>query len=214
MIATLLLAAVQVGPNPTPLELEPLPVHRREKVPAETEAAPAPVATAAGLAVAGNMAIIEGEYEKALTLLGQARSLAESEGKPRLAAETGLDRARALMMLGRNDEAGLALDQARAELPGDAQAWVVSSVNARRKGDLAKAQKLIEESIQFAPRDPGVGLEAGTIAYMVGDDEAALRSWQSVIDTAPASDEAEFARQYLESAGIVAAHGKEEPIGR
>ena len=43
------------------------------------------------------------------------------------------------------------------------------------------------------PRDPQVGLEAGVIAVLSGRDDAARKSWQSVIAAAPDSDEAKTA---------------------
>ena len=208
MGVSLLLLAMQVGPNPTPVDLPPLPVHERDKPQQAEVAVPrTSSASAAEKAIIGNAAIVEGDFDRAIALFDEARSLALAEGKPVMAAEIGLDHARALMLLGRNDEASVALDQIRLALPGKAEAWVISSVNARRLDDFAKAQRLIEEAVQFAPQDPGVGLEAGTIAYLTGNFEAASRSWQSVIDTSPESDEAEFAKQYLESAAIEASHG-------
>ena len=123
-----------------------------------------------------------------------------------MAAEIGLDNARALMMLGRNEEAESELNVVREVLPGNAHAWVVSSVNARRLENYGKAQALIDEALVFAPEDPGVGLEAGTLAYQLGEDAAALAHWQAVVEKAPDSDEADFARQYLESFAIASQH--------
>jgi hypothetical protein len=42
-----------------------------------------------------------------------------------------------------------------------------------------------------------VALEAGLIAVLAGRDEAARKSWQSVIAIAPTSAEAQTARDYL-----------------
>jgi tetratricopeptide (TPR) repeat protein len=209
IIATLLLMAAQVGPNPSPLELEPLPIPRGKPSVVAAPDAPEPdLATASRTgAIAGNQSIISGDYDGAAELLRQAQDAAIAADEPAMAAEIGLDRARALMMLGRTDEAADLLEAARVDLPGHAHAWVVSSVNARRMGEFEKATTLIAEALSFAPKDPGVSLEAGTLAYMAGDDQSALVHWQGIIDRAPESSEAEFAAQYIESLKATAAFG-------
>ena len=45
--------------------------------------------------------------------------------------------------------------------------------------------------------DPEVGLEAGVIAMLGGNESAARKSWQSVLDAAPDSVAAGTARGYL-----------------
>lgn len=215
MFTAALMLALQVGPNPSALELEPLPIPRggqAQVIAADTapDTAPAPdpeMAARTG-AIAGNQAIITGDYEDALSLLGAAQNAAQRAGNTVMAAEIRLDRARALMMLGRNAEADGELAAARAALPGHAHAWTVSAVNARRMGEYSEAQSLLAEALSFAPVDPGVRLEAGTLAYMAGDDESAIAHWQSVIDNSPGSGEAEFAAQYIASARASAAHGE------
>ncbi|HZF45775.1 MAG TPA: hypothetical protein VEZ26_05540, partial [Sphingomonadaceae bacterium] len=47
------------------------------------------------------------------------------------------------------------------------------------------------------PANPAIGLEAGVIAALAGADDAARKSWQSVVETAPDSPEAQTARDYL-----------------
>lgn len=199
--SALLLTLAQVGPNPAPMELEPLPIPRKNQSVVAVPEAPAPdQATAARTgAIAGNQAIIAGEYESAIHLLGEARSAAIMAEDGQMAAEIGLDRARALMMLGRDEEAESELAVVREALPGNAHAWVVSSVNARRLDNFEKAAALVAEALAFAPIDPGVRLEAGTLAYMAGDDASAINHWQDVIANTPASSEARIAEQYLAS---------------
>jgi len=210
-----LILAAQVGPDPAPMALEPLPIPYDNKA---DDARPAPAdfaKQAIAWSVEGNRAIVAGDPEGALKHFDLAREYAISAGEVAMLVDIDLDRARALMMLGRNEEAVALLDDVRLRSPGNADAWVFSAVAARRHGDLAKAQSLIAEAAGFAPANPGVGLEAGTIAWVAGREDAAIASWRSVIEVAPDSDEAEFARQYLESAGIELAHGQtEEIVGR
>lgn len=116
------------------------------------------------------------------------------------AALTGaiaLDRASALVALGRNDDATTALIIARAAIPEDAQAWLLSATLARRTGDLATAQTQIEQAVTLDPRDPAIGLEAGVIAALGGRDEAARKSFESVVAAAPDSPQGTAAKQYL-----------------
>ena len=62
---------------------------------------------------------------------------------------------------------------------------------------LAAAQAQIATAAELAPRDPEVGLEAGVIAMLAGNEAAARKSWQSAIATAPASEAAATAKGYL-----------------
>lgn len=126
-------------------------------------------------------------------------------GAAALGGEIEIDRARALVALGRSDEARGALARARARVPGNAQAWLLSATLERRQGDLDQAQALIEKAAQLAPADPETGLEAGVIAVLAGRDEAARKSWLSVIAAAPATDAARTAQRYLDQLGTPAA---------
>ncbi len=181
------------------MELEPLPVPRSKSTVVAAPDAPEPdPATAARTgAIAGNQAIISGDFLGAVDILATAQRAATDAGELQMAAEISLDKARALMMLGRFEDADATLEHARTDLPGNAHAWVVSAVNARRMENFDKAERLIAEALSFAPNDPGVGLEAGILAYMAGDDASALRHWRSVIENADASAEARIAEQYL-----------------
>ena len=88
-------------------------------------------------------------------------------------------------------------------MPDNAQAWLLSATLSRRDGDLATAQTRIERAAMLAPLDPAIGLEAGLIAALGGRDEAARRSWQSVIEAVPGSAEAATAQGYLDQLGSV-----------
>jgi Flp pilus assembly protein TadD len=86
---------------------------------------------------------------------------------------------------------------ARAALPYNSQAWLLSATLARRLGALDDAQKFIEQAALLKPTDPEIGLEAGVIAVLSGRDDAARKSWDSVIEMAPESQFAETAGSYL-----------------
>lgn len=146
-------------------------------------------------ALAGNAAIAAGDAEGALGALDQAT--ADAAGQGTLAGKIALDTARALVALGNNEEAAEALTAARAALPLDAQAWLLSATLSRRSGDLAAAQPQIERAAALDPRSRVIGLEAGVIAVLSGREEAARKSWLSVVEASPDSAEAEIARGYL-----------------
>lgn len=152
-------------------------------------------------AMAGNAALAAGQPGQALALLAPAASAAQAAGDKALTASIALDRARALVAVNQPDEAATALAQAREAEPGNAQAWLLSATLARRQNRLIEAQAQIEQAAAIAPRDPEVGLEAGVIAVLSGKDEAARRSWNSVLAMAPQSDAAATARQYLSQLG-------------
>jgi tetratricopeptide (TPR) repeat protein len=126
---------------------------------------------------------------------------ADTQGDAALAGTIAIDRATALVALGRNDEAGAALAAARAATPDDPQAWLLSATLARRTGDLATAQAQIERAAALDPRDPAIGLEAGVIAALGGRDDAARKSFDSVVAAAPDSAQAAAAKQYLAQLG-------------
>ena len=146
-------------------------------------------------ALAGAASLAAGDASTALALLDAARGEAAKSGA--LAGEIAVDRARALVALNRSAEAALALGEARAAHPNDAQAWLLSATLSRRQGDLVSAQAQIEKAATLAPQDPAVGLEAGVIAALGGKEAAARLSFESVIALAPESEQAAAARAYL-----------------
>lgn len=152
-------------------------------------------------ALAGNVALAQGDNADALALLDWARADATRAADHALEGGIALDRARALVGLGRSDEASAALVEARALTPENALAWLLSATLSRRSGKLDEAQKQIEQAAVLAPRDPEVGLEAGVIAMLAGREDAARQSWNSVIAAAPGSDAARTAQGYLDQLG-------------
>jgi len=147
--------------------------------------------------LAGNAALATGDAAGGLALLDAAATDAGQAKDTGLAGLIAIDRARALVPLGRTAEAAKALEQARIALPGNAQAWLLSATLSRRLGKLAEAQGQIEKAAALLPVDPEIGLEAGVIAMLAGREDAARKSWQSVLGAAPDSPAAATARGYL-----------------
>jgi len=163
-------------------------------------------------AMAGNAALAQGDAARALAVLDLARKDAEiTSDDPHLAGDIAMDRARALVSLQRLDEAGEALVEARGGNPNNAQAWLLSATLSRRQGRLAQAQAQIQTASELLPTDPEIGLEAGVIAVLAGHDEAARKSWQSVLAAAPSSPQAETARGYLAQLAPPPAGGSRTP---
>ena len=148
-------------------------------------------------AMAGNAALAQGAWERALAPLDMALADAKAASDLRLTGEVQIDRARALVALKREAEASDALVEARTSAADNSLAWLLSATLSRRQGKLGPAQAQISTAAQLAPRDPEMGLEAGVIAMLAGNEAAARKSWQSAIDTAPASEAAATAKGYL-----------------
>jgi tetratricopeptide (TPR) repeat protein len=152
-------------------------------------------------AMAGNAALAGNDLPAALADLDKAVADAGLAGDKPLAGSIAADKARALVALGRNDEAAATLLQARADAPQNADVWLLSATLSRRMSDLEAAQTQIETAAGLDPRDPAIGLEAGVIAALAGHDEAARKSWDAVVALAPDSPEAKSARAYLAEIG-------------
>ncbi len=147
-------------------------------------------------ALAGNAALAGGDAAGALDLLTLAESDAQAAADATLVALAAIDKARALVALGRGDEALAALDAATTLAPERAEGWLLKATLLRRLGQLDAAQTAIERAVSATPTDPEIGLEAGVIAVLAGRDEAARQSWQSVIALGP-GPAADTAQEYL-----------------
>lgn len=156
-------------------------------------------------ALAGNALLAADDPAGALTALDLARGDSLNGLDAKLRSGIEVDRARAMVALGRPDEAAVALAEARIAAPANHQAWLLSATLARRQDKLADAQIYIERAAQLFPVDPEIGLEAGVIAVLSGRDEAARKSWLSVIKAAPNSPSAKTAQGYLDQLGPEAA---------
>ncbi|WP_422357269.1 tetratricopeptide repeat protein [Qipengyuania flava] len=158
----------------------------------------APAYQARLAAMSGNAAMAQGKPAIAEIAFARAIRFASSSGDMPLLASVAVDRARALVALGRNEEAVAALSDARNSDPTHARAWLLSATLSRRLERLGEAREQIAQAATLSPQDPAVGLEAGVIAALSGREEEARRSFQSVLDVAPQSEEAARAHSYLE----------------
>lgn len=163
----------------------------REETPAEETRTRARFA-----ALAGNAALAGGDAAGALDLLTLAEIDAQAAADATLVALAAIDKARALVALGRGDEALAALDAATTLAPTRAEGWLLKATLLRRLGQLDAAQTAIERAVSVTPTDPEIGLEAGVIAVLAGRDDAARQSWQSVVALGP-GPAADTAQEYL-----------------
>lgn len=152
-------------------------------------------------AMAGNAALPAGDVQGALSLFEQAEADARASASADLIALVEVDRARALVGLNRLDEAEALLRDAWKLRPKDGEPPLLLATLLRRLNRLEEAQGVIADAAELDPANPSVGLEAGVIAILSGREDAARQSWQSVIETAPGSDQAEVAQIYLDELG-------------
>ncbi len=152
-------------------------------------------------AMAGNAALAGGQPARALMALALAHDDAVDVGDKAALGEIAFDKARALVALYRAIEARVALNEAAAAIPENSDVWLLSATLYRRTAKLEIAQQHIEKAAALSPLDPAVGLEAGVIAMLAGREDAARKSWKSVVATSPQSAEAAQAKAYLAQIG-------------
>lgn len=160
-----------------------------------------PRARARFAALAGAAALGGGDAEGALPLLTLAESDAQTAKSPQLEAIAASDRARALVALGRAEQALAALENSTALAPDRAEGWLLKATLLRRLERLPEAQTAIERAAGLAATNPEIALEAGVIAVLAGRDDAARKSWQSVLALAPDNPAAATAKDYLAQIG-------------
>lgn len=170
-------------------------------VPKQQEVAAVPL-----MGMAGNAALAAGKPEDALGWLDRAvavQGYGQGGADNAALAEIQIDRSRALVALARNAEAASALDEVHRLAPEAPEGWLLSATLARRVDDLPRAQRDIEIASKYDPRDPRIGLEAGVIAVLSGRDDAARKSWESVVAVDGDGDAGKVAKSYLEQLGPV-----------
>ena len=149
-------------------------------------------------AMAGNAAMAEGDTDAAIGLLDRAGGMALAADDGELAADLRVDLARVLVRVGREEDAALALAEAREADALDAEAWLLSATLSRRLERLFEAQSQIQRASFLSPRDPQVALEAGVIAALSGRADDARSNFETVVRLAPGSPESERAQGYLD----------------
>ena len=113
---------------------------------------------------------------------------------PQLEGEVHLDLARAAVALNEPATARTHIDKGLALVPKDAFGWYLSAALARRQNDLALAKEHIAKAVSLAPDDAGILLEAGNIAGVSGEKEAALGLYARAARAAPDSEAGKAAR--------------------
>ncbi len=143
-------------------------------------------------AQSGNAWLAGGDTAKAIAALtiaiDSATISAENKG------EALLDRARAQVAAGDAAAARSDIDAALDAEPRQPMAWLLSATLARRVKDLPRAQGDITQAIKLAPEDGPIQLEAGNIAALSGNVEAAKAAWQAAARFAPGTPTADNAR--------------------
>ncbi|HEX8307733.1 MAG TPA: tetratricopeptide repeat protein [Allosphingosinicella sp.] len=135
---------------------------------------------------AGNARLAAGDAASARKAFESA--LATKSLAPQLEGEVHLDLARAAAALGDPATARAHIDKGLALVPKDAFGWYLSAALARKQSDLATAKAHIAKAVGLAPDDPAILLEAGNIAGLSGEKEAALGLYARTARVAPGSD--------------------------
>jgi len=171
-----------------------------------------PARKAAFAAMAALAMLEQNDAARADTAFAEAQALARSGGDAQLAGDIAIDRARAQVALKHDAAAAASLADGRSASPRNAAGWLLSATLSRRGGNLAEAQRYIEQAADLAPFDAAIGLEAGVIAVLSGREAAARKSWESVIKVAPGSEAANLATGYLDQLGPAAPASTPAPM--
>lgn len=141
---------------------------------------------------AGNARLAAGEAAEARKAFDSA--LATRLLAPRLEGEVQLDLARASVALGEAAAARAHIDKGLALVPDDPFGWYLSAALARRQNDLGLAREHIAKAVGLAPDDASILLEAGNIAGLSGEKDAALGLYARALRAAPDSEAGKAAK--------------------
>jgi tetratricopeptide (TPR) repeat protein len=150
---------------------------------------------------AGNARLAAGDPAGARRAFDSA--LATKMLVPQLEGEVQLDLGRAAVALGDPAAARVHIDKGLALVPKDPFGWYLSAALARRQNDLALARDHIAKAVSLASDDAAILLEAGNIAGVSGEKEAALGLYAKAARLAPGSEAGKAAQ-----AAIAANEGK------
>lgn len=145
----------------------------------------------------GNSWLAEGDGVKARQAFDAA--LAGGTLTPELRGEVHLDRARAAVLLGDLAAARKEIDQGLALVPADPFGWYLSSALALREQSIARAKEDIGKGLALAPNDPDLLVQAGNVAGVSGDVEAARAFYERAVKAAPASSAGRAAQAALDA---------------
>lgn len=143
-----------------------------------------------------------GEAAAAIEALSIALDDAATAGDAALAGIIAADRA--IMQVASGDMTGAeaTLAQARQTASQAMRIWLLSATLARRNGELVQAQDYIAQGERRGTPDAAFDLEAGVIAALQGQGEAARTRFQRVIEAERTGDLAAQARGYLDQLRI------------
>ncbi|HEX9946196.1 MAG TPA: tetratricopeptide repeat protein [Allosphingosinicella sp.] len=141
---------------------------------------------------AGNARLAAGDAAAARKAFDSA--LATRMLIPQLEGEVHLDLGRAAVSLNDLGAARTHIDKGLALVPGDPFGWYLSAALARKQNDIARAREHIAKAVSLAPDDAPILLEAGNIAGVSGEKEAALGLYARAERVAPNSDVGKAAR--------------------
>jgi tetratricopeptide (TPR) repeat protein len=141
---------------------------------------------------AGNARLAAGDAASARKAFESA--LAAKTLIPQLEGEVYLDLGRAAVALGDPAAARTQIDKGLALVPKDPFGWYLSAALARKQNDLALARDHIARAVALAPDDSGILLEAGNIAGLSGERDAALGLYARAARAAPGSEAAKAAQ--------------------
>jgi tetratricopeptide (TPR) repeat protein len=144
---------------------------------------------------AGNAWVAAGEPGRATAAFDAA--LAATTLTPQFRGEIHLDRARAAVAASNEAGARVDIDKALTLVPQDPFAWYLSAALARRQNDLKRAREEIAKAASLAPDEASILVEAGNIAGLSDDPDAARTLFERAIRLQPNSEAARAARAAL-----------------
>jgi tetratricopeptide (TPR) repeat protein len=147
----------------------------------------------------GNAWLAGGEAAKARAAFDAA--LAAGLLAAELRGEVHLDRARALVALGDLAAARADIDKGLELVAADPFGWYLSAALARRERNLRRAQDDIAKAVSLAPGDAPILLEAGNIAALSGELDAAKGLYARAARAAPDSEAGRAAETALAANG-------------
>jgi tetratricopeptide (TPR) repeat protein len=143
----------------------------------------------------GNASLAAGDAAKARKAFDAA--LAAGMLAPELMGEVHFDRARAAVALNDLVAARADIDQGLKLVPADPFGWYLSAALARRENNLKRAQDDIARAVAAAPGDAAILVEAGNIAGLSGEVDAAQALFQRAVRAEPNSPAAKAAQAAL-----------------
>ncbi|MGA9583133.1 MAG: hypothetical protein WBR13_14325 [Allosphingosinicella sp.] len=146
---------------------------------------------------AGNARLAAGDAAAARKAFDSA--LAAKTLIPQLEGEVHLDLGRTAVALGDPAGARVQIDKGLELVPKDPFGWYLSAALARKQNDLALARDHIAKAAALAPDDAAILLEAGNIAGLSGEKDAALGLYARAARIAPDSEGGKAARAAIEA---------------